>query len=84
MNKNGENSEMDDALYLKRKYECLCLTILVSLNSKAEIKSQEKVGNFEKCHDKKEREPSGEWHTKTKWQSSQIDGNAVAQSSLEK
>ena len=84
MNEIGDNF-LDDALYLKRNNESLYLTILVSLSSKAEIKSQEKAGSLKKSHDKKEREVvSGGWHTKTKWQSSPIDGDAGAQSFRDK
>ena len=35
-------SQMDDALHLKRNNESLHLAVLVSFNSKAEVKSQEK------------------------------------------
>ena len=78
-----KNSEMDDALYLTRNDESLYTTILVSLNSKAEIKSQEKSGSLKKSHDKRERELviGLVWHPKTKWQGSPIDGDAGAQSS---
>ena len=48
-------SEMDDAPYLKRNDESLCLTILVSLNSMAEVWNQEKPSSLKKSHDKKER-----------------------------
>ena len=43
-------SEMNDALYLKRNDESLYLAILVSLNSMAEIKSQEKPSSLKKSH----------------------------------
>ena len=49
-------SEIHDALHLKRNDESLYLTILVSFNSKTEIKSQDKPSSLKKSHDKKERE----------------------------
>ena len=46
MYENVKILEIDDARYLKRNDESPYLTILVFLNSKAEIKSQEKSSSL--------------------------------------
>ena len=59
------------------------LTILVSLNSKVVIKSQEKP-SLKESHDQKHASwSSGGWHTKTEWQRTPKEVDAGAQSSQE-
>ena len=54
-------SDMDDSLYLERNDESLYLTILVSLNSKAEVKSQEKLSSLKKSHEARLTDRWGRW-----------------------
>ena len=54
--KMEKNFKIDDVLYLKRNDESLHLAILISLNSKAEVKRQEKPSSLKQSHDRKECE----------------------------
>ena len=79
MNEHGQISEMDNVLCLKWNDACIYFTILVALDSKAEIKGQAKPRTR-----KSASWSTGGWHTRNKWQSSPVDGDAGAQSSHDK
>ena len=54
MNEKGKISEMDNAFYLKWNDACLYFTILVALDSKAEVKIHAKPCSLKTSHGERE------------------------------